>query len=146
MSRKRQREGDSFDIVAPTITQKKRRAFTEQDQKLAKLYNDLADNSNEVRLNAATELLLELSPAKEPNPDVIDKVLRRLLRGLCSGRKAARYGFFIALTELLRQLFSVDSKYHGEGMPQLNGLLLMVDETTKSDGQASGQVRASDNR
>lgn len=98
----------------------------------------LADEATETRLAAAKELVLMLSD--EPSADVANKALTRLIRGLCSPRKAARSGFFIALSETLRQLYGPSRKEIPDFEPNLHGLIKLVAELTKTEGRASGQV------
>jgi DNA polymerase phi len=135
--RKRQREPRD-DTTGDSGTKKRVRQYTEQDQRLAKIYNDLADERTDIRIRAAKEFVAEFAPEREPSDQLIEKSLTRLIRGLCSGRKAARPGFFIALSELLRQF------YHSEevlsGVPELGKLILKIDELTELDGGVDGPV------
>jgi DNA polymerase phi len=138
MSKKRKHDGSS---EVRHDTKKKNRHYTEEDQKLASIYERLADDSNEVRIQAAQDLLHELSPKEgNVNEKAIGIALRRLIRGLCSGRKAARFGFFIALTELLRALYGTDSSSDDENVPGLERTLDNIETLTKSDGAVNGQV------
>ncbi|KAK7625651.1 DNA polymerase phi-domain-containing protein [Phyllosticta citricarpa] len=122
---------------ASSGAQKRRRQYTEQDAKLASIFERLADEAKDTRLAAAKELVLLLSD--EPSADVANKVLTRLIRGLCSSRKAARSGFFVALSESLRQLYGPSRKEIPEFEPNLHGLVKLVAELTKAEGKASGQ-------
>jgi DNA polymerase phi len=140
MVKKRQRESNAESAITDSQPPKRRRQFSEQDQQLAKLYENLADDVSDTRLKAAKELLIELSPEKKLAPELIYKVFNRLIRGLCSGRKAARYGFFIAFTELLRQIYQEDSSYEAEGLPKLNDLVALMVKLTQQEGKAAGQV------
>lgn len=79
-------------------SRRRRVEYTEQDKKLAALYNDLADDVKTTRLKAAAELVRTVSGDVQR----IDGALTRLIRGLCSSRKAARAGFSIALSEVFR--------------------------------------------
>ncbi|KAK8206195.1 DNA polymerase phi-domain-containing protein [Phyllosticta capitalensis] len=124
---------------ASTGAQKRRRQYTEQDAKLASMLERLADEATETRLAAAKELVLMLSD--EPSADVANKALTRLIRGLCSPRKAARSGFFIALSETLRQLYGPSRKEIPDFEPNLHGLIKLVAELTKTEGRASGQEK-----
>jgi hypothetical protein len=60
-------------------------------------FEDLASDDGDARLAASTAILSGLRDA--PSPD-IEKALERLLKGLASGRKSARLGFSITLTEV----------------------------------------------
>ncbi|KAK2786300.1 DNA-directed DNA polymerase [Onygenales sp. PD_12] len=90
----------------PLASRKRRREPVNVDVKLVETYEDLANENDEIRLKAAQELVSRFTADKNPTDEDIEKVLRRLFRGLCSGRKAARIGFSIALTETLSQVFS----------------------------------------
>lgn len=61
----------------------------------AEIYEDLANIDQNIRLTAAHALLTDLVP--QADVDQLQEILRRLIRGLCSGRKAARLGFSVAL-------------------------------------------------
>jgi DNA polymerase phi len=137
MQRKRQREPRE-DAVVDNGTKKRQRQFTEQDQKLVKIYNDLADERNDVRIQAAKDFVLEFTADREPSGDFIEKSLTRLIRGLCSGRKAARPGFFIALSELLRQFYHSEQRL--SGVPELGKLIGKINELTEVDGGVEGDV------
>ena len=60
-------------------------------------FEDLASDDSDARLAASRAILSGLEAA--PSPD-IEKALERLLKGLASGRKSARLGFSITLTEV----------------------------------------------
>ena len=62
----------------------------------AEIYEDLANLDQNIRLKAAHALLTDIVP--QASHDQLQEILRRLIRGLCSGRKAARLGFSVALT------------------------------------------------
>ncbi|KAF2808043.1 uncharacterized protein BDZ99DRAFT_536019 [Mytilinidion resinicola] len=143
MSRKR-RQSDIKDEATPPADsgpQKRRRQYTEEDAKLAQLFENLASETEDVRMNAAKEIVKRFSPKSSPTPETVDRAVIRLIRGLCSNRKAARLGFGIALTEVLHQLF-------GPGSSPLEGLdfsaesiVDLVTERTKPDASAVGQER-----
>lgn len=102
---------------------KRRREPVNVDVQLVEIYEDLANEKEEIRLKGALALVSRFAPSsssettngkkgqngeeedaapvKSDSSADLEKVLRRLFRGLCSGRKAARLGFSIALTELL---------------------------------------------
>lgn len=138
MSKKRKLETSE---ATRETTHKKSRHYSEQDRKLASLYDNLADESNDVRIKAAKDLLLELQPQKiSEKGNLIETVLKRLIRGLCSGRKAARFGFFIALTELLRALYCEDSKYDQDKIPLFEKIPELIEDLTQPEGNVAGQV------
>ncbi|KAL1995975.1 hypothetical protein VTN49DRAFT_510 [Thermomyces lanuginosus] len=107
------------------------------DVKLVEIYEDLANEKDDVRLKAAQELVSRFTPESSPTEEQIQKALRRLFRGLCSGRKAARVGFSIALTEVLAQVFSVPRPDGSEvTVPKV---LDILESTTDAGGSESGQ-------
>lgn len=76
----------------------------EVDLELVKVYEDLANEQENVRLGAAHTLLSKIFKPGVTSEEQTKTILTRLFRGLCSSRKAARLGFSVALTELLSQL------------------------------------------
>ncbi|KAF2101864.1 hypothetical protein NA57DRAFT_33871 [Rhizodiscina lignyota] len=116
----------------------KRRDFSEQDKVLAKIYDNLADEVNVVRIQAAKSLLQQLQPPTSSAED-IQKALGRLIRGLCSGRKAARAGFFTALTELLRHIY-VDPGIASFPLT-IKDIIKLGTELTQPEGKVSGQEK-----
>ena len=136
---KRDREpghGDTVDEAPP----KRRRQLNDEKLKLSKLYDDLAAESDDIRLEAAKQIIVKFSPDAEPNAKEVETVLGRLIAGLCSQRKAARVGFSLTLTELLREIF-------GSGKNAIDGLDLdvasiikLVEEKTKIEGNVPGRV------
>jgi len=138
MPEKRSRDQQSGEVAESLVERKKQRIFTEQDGKLANLYEELADEDSDVRLEAAKQLVSELLPSEPLDRESLERAIKRLIRGLCSGRKAARFGFFLALTELLRQLYANNDP----GLPvSKHSLTAIIKSCTKADGHASGQVR-----
>ncbi|THW55573.1 hypothetical protein D6D20_09374 [Aureobasidium pullulans] len=98
--RRRNSNGEDEAVHDTTHPSRKRRVeFGVADAKLAALYNDLSDDVKATRLKAAAELIRALADA---DPEALDKSLTRLIRGLCSSRKAARSGFSVALIEILK--------------------------------------------
>ncbi|EXJ64237.1 hypothetical protein A1O7_00573 [Cladophialophora yegresii CBS 114405] len=89
--------------AARHLSKKRKR---EVDVELVKVYNDLADEQENVRLAAAHTLLTKAYKPGVTSNEQTKTILTRLFRGLCSSRKSARLGFSIALTELLSQLAS----------------------------------------
>lgn len=138
MSKKRQRDSLKDDGLNDHITPKRKRTYTEQDQKLAKIYDQLADERKEIRIQAAKDLVTEFSAEKEPSGEFIEKNLARLIKGLCSSRKHARFGFSVALSELLRQFYCQGKSL--EGVPDLGKLIEKFEELTVAHGDVAGQV------
>lgn len=120
MSRKRRREPSSIDV------------------QLVEIYDDLANESEEIRLKAAKAFLTKFSADSHRSNDELAEAVRRLLRGLCSGRKAARLGFSITLTELLSQRWG-KPPVDGAGELQLAGLVDVLIKQTEIEGKVSGQ-------
>ncbi|KAH9861765.1 hypothetical protein J1614_011518 [Plenodomus biglobosus] len=120
---------------------KRRRQLNGDHQKLSKLYEDLAAESDEVRFDAAKQIIVKFSPESKPHAKDVEAALGRLIKGLCSQRKAARVGFSLTLTELLRELFSSG----GNGIDGLDldvvSLIKLVEEKTKVEGNVPGRER-----
>ena len=133
---KRSHEAESavaMDDVHPS--RKKRVKYSDEDAELAKIYSDLADEVQDVRIKAAGELIKNLST------ELLDKTERqqaaqtRLIKGLCSSRKAARLGFSVALAELVRLR---DRSYKSKCSPTLFEEILRL---TTPQGNISGTER-----
>lgn len=140
-SQKRSREsvqGDN-EVEGPV---KRRRQINEEQLKLSKLYEDLAADSDDVRFDAAKQLIVKFSPESKPAAKDVENALSRLIKGLCSQRKAARVGFSLTLTELLRQIFGqretlIEGLHH-----DVASLIKLVEEKTKVEGNVPGRVGA----
>jgi DNA polymerase phi len=137
--RKRERDpvqGDHSEEAPP----KRRRQINEEHLKLSKLYEDLTAESDEVRFEAAKQLIVKFSPENKPAAKDVEAALNRLIKGLCSQRKAARVGFSLTLTELLRQLFGqTDNAVEGLDL-DVAAIIKMVDEKTEIEGNVPGRV------
>lgn len=77
------------------------------------LYRPLSSNNDAVRVEAAKKLISELSATigGEHTPQgqkQIDYAVKRLTRGLASGRESARLGFALAFTEVFTAGFCGD--------------------------------------
>lgn len=107
---------------------------------MVELYNDLAAESEDVRLEAAKQMIMKFSPEAKPTAADVLQALNRLISGLCTDRKAARFGFCITLTELLRLVFSSKGSIEGLDL-EVNSLLKKVEKNTKVEGNVSGKVR-----
>ena len=114
--------------------------YSEADEQLAKTYNDLADDVPAVRLKAAGTLLKLLSVSSSSQISLIEQAVTRLVKGLCSGRKAARLGFSIALSEALRLAFEL-AYNHGANELHLDAVTDKVGRLTQPEGKASGQEK-----
>lgn len=109
------------------------------DTQLVEIYEDLANVEEEIRLKAAQTLLLKIAPEAGLASEQLQEILRRLFRGLCSGRKAARLGFSVALTEFLIQQLSPSANYPSSpfAIPEV---IEVLKKETHIGGNISGQV------
>ncbi|EEA26180.1 DNA-directed DNA polymerase [Talaromyces marneffei ATCC 18224] len=127
-------------MSSETNYKKRRREPFNVDVKQVEIYEDLANEKDEVRLKAAHELVSRFTPESKPTEDQIRKALQRLFRGLCSGRKAARVGFSIALTEVLAQVFG--SKQSAESSEiSVSEAVKIFSSVTDPSGGEPGQER-----
>ena len=122
------------------MSRKRRRDITAVDAHLVEIYEDLANVDEAIRLKAARDLLINFISKGKDAQDQIIEILRRLIRGLCSGRKAARLGFSIALTETLTELFG-PNKGDKQGFLGIPELLETLQKQTQVTGNVYGQVR-----
>lgn len=122
--------------IAIHPSRKRRLDYSQADAQLAKIYNDLADDVQAVRIKAAGEVIRNLSANSDHQVERIEKAIARLIKGLCSGRKAARLGFSIALSEVLR--LALDLKAPGI---TLKSITAKVAEFTTAHVTAGGQER-----
>ncbi|KAH9845802.1 DNA polymerase V-like [Teratosphaeria destructans] len=131
-------DAQALDHVHPS--RKRRVEYGGTEKQLAQCYHDLADEVATVRLQATKNLIRILSEQSEQQIGVLEGALTRLIRGLCSGRKAARPGFSIALSEALRIAFEL--AYSGKATQLgLDGLIDKVEGLTQPEGKASGQEK-----
>ncbi|KAF2773590.1 hypothetical protein EJ03DRAFT_101909 [Teratosphaeria nubilosa] len=131
-------DAQASDDVHPS--RKRRVEYDGTEKQLAQCYHDLADEVATVRLRATKDLVQILSEQSEQQISVLEGALTRLIRGLCSGRKAARPGFSIALSEALRIAFEL--AYSGKATQLgLDGLVEKVEGLTEPEGKASGQEK-----
>lgn len=105
------------------------------------LYERLGSQDDVERLEAADAVVSGLLNGNGVSEGVLTRHLeRRLIRGLASGRKAARLGFSVVLTEVLSQLFGKKelSKTHYSGLT-FDKVLDILKAKTKPEGDLSGQ-------
>ncbi|KAA6413200.1 MAG: DNA polymerase V [Lasallia pustulata] len=121
------------------MTKKRKREQPSDNTRLVGIYEDLANENEEVRLEAAHNLLSRFSPESSPTGEEVFKILKRLIRGLCSGRKAARLGFSVALTELLIQLLGPTKRNVPNLDLSISKLIGLLKEQTRIEGSVSGQ-------
>lgn len=122
------------------MSKKRPREAPAVDTQLVEIYEDLANDDEEIRLKATHTLLIKSSPESGLTAEQLKKVLTRLIRGLCSGRKGARLGFSIALTELQSQLFGANA-IHALPM-SIADFIQSLKKETEVAGNVSGQVHA----
>jgi DNA polymerase phi len=122
------------------MSKKRPREVTAADTRLIEIYDDLANEDEEIRLKAAHALLSQFS-SRECTTEQHKTILKRLFRGLCSGRKAARLGFSVALTEFLSQVFL---PYVDDQKINISEIIDVLESQTAVDGSTSGQVRLSE--
>ncbi|KAK5138022.1 hypothetical protein LTR08_005819 [Meristemomyces frigidus] len=133
-----QSEGPISDSTHPS--RKRRVDYSEADAQQAKTYNDLADEIPAVRLKAAGTLLKRLSANSSSQVTSIREALTRLVKGLCSGRKAARLGFSIALSEVLRLAFGLAYEHDAHDL-RLGAITEQVVRLTEAESKAGGQEK-----
>ncbi|KAL9618860.1 MAG: hypothetical protein Q9160_006450 [Pyrenula sp. 1 TL-2023] len=107
------------------------------DMHMVEIYENLAHEDSKVRLSATRSLL---SRFNEGSPHFTTEqyktTITRLIRGLCSGRKAARLGFSVALAEFLSQTFKI---HHAQRGITEKDLLKIVEQQTSPREKISGQ-------
>ena len=119
------------------MSKKRAREVKATDTQLIEIYEDLANESEEIRLKAAHTLLTKFSDPVSTTLEQHKVIIGRLFRGLCSGRKAARLGFSIALTEFLSQVFE---PYLDSGRISGLDIIKNLESQTAAEGGTSGQV------
>lgn len=107
----------------------------------AKLYELLGSEDIEDRVSAAEVIVSSLLDDEGVPEAVLQKHIDwRLFRGLASGRAAARLGYSVVLSEILRQLFGTEAlsetKYPGLTFEKV---LEILQERTKPIGNITGQ-------
>lgn len=117
------------------MSKKRRREQPAVDTQLVEIYEDLANVDENIRLKAAHALLTDFVANGKSTAEQLNEIVRRLLRGLCSGRKAARLGFSVVLTELLTELLGPS----GKGVVGVHNILKLI-ETLKEQSQVSSNV------
>ncbi|GAM86650.1 hypothetical protein ANO11243_046660 [Dothideomycetidae sp. 11243] len=116
-------------------TRKKQHSYSEADAELAGLYSSLADDVKATRLQAARDILVLVDRADD---DRLEKVCQRLVRGLCSSRKAARLGYGVVLTEVFAKQCPVDSPTLSFG-EWLRHRIGAIETVTTPPGKGSNQ-------
>ena len=121
------------------MSKKRRREQPAIDVQLVEIYEDLANVDEDVRLKAAQALLTNFVADGKSTGEQLNEIVRRLLRGLCSGRKVARLGFSIALTELLTELLGSGRK-DVAGFQNTLEVIKTLTQQSHVSGNVSGQV------
>ena len=117
------------------MSKKRRREQRAVDVELVDIYEDLANVDEDIGLKAAQALLTNFVANGKSTGEQLNEIVRRLLRGLCSGRKAARLGFSVVLTELLIELLGPN----GMGVAEFHNVSELI-ETLKKQSHVSGNV------
>ena len=139
-SKKRSRD-EAHDGAESEMPTKRKRQVTDDKLRLYKLYEDLAAESDAIRLEAAEQIITMFSPEKQPFSTEVQEVLNRLIRGLCTQRKAARLGFCVTLTEMLRLFLGNQKAPTADLDLDAASFFKRIDKQTKFEGNASGMVR-----
>ncbi|KAL8648797.1 MAG: hypothetical protein Q9226_005840 [Calogaya cf. arnoldii] len=119
------------------MSRKRPRAQPSIDTQLVEIYDDLANENSDIRFKAASAFSRKFSPTNNPSTDQISEALRRLVRGLCSSRNAARLGFSVALTEFLSQHWANPSST--DGPLHISQLIDIFVKQTEVTGKVAGQ-------
>ena len=119
------------------MSKKRKRDGTEVDAALVEIYDQLGNEDIGERIRAAHRLVTRVNRPKSTSEEDVRSIITRLFKGLCSGRKAARHGFAMALTELLSQL-SKSTSPSGSMIPRAQ-VLDLLESATASAGTVSGQ-------
>lgn len=86
------------------MLKKRRHEASNTHETLIEIYDDLANLNESIRLKAVHSLITIFVFSPQANVGQLNEIFTRLVRGLCSGRKAARIGFSVALTSFLSEL------------------------------------------
>lgn len=106
------------------------------------LYERLASEDERQRIDAADEIVSKLFTGQAISEKIVLRHLeRRLFRGLASGRKGARLGFGVVLTEILSQIFGINRKFSEDRHVSLKfeAIFALLKAKTKPEGDLSGQ-------
>jgi hypothetical protein len=139
MSYKRRHQDDADASNGPP---RQKRQFTDKDRQRATIFDQLADDKHGTRIQAAKKLIDEFAPSEGLEVEKLQDVLNRLIKGLCSGRKSARAGYFMALSELLRQT-ATSSDLFEQVTGGLEELLKMINQLTRPDRNSPQVSKAS---
>lgn len=102
---------------------------------LIKIFNALRDEIPKVRLEATKSLLKSLSIESPDQSQRLDYAITRLIKGVCSGAKAARPGFSIALAEVLRLSFDEKANQTLTVPALIEKTLVLTNPESKAKGE-----------
>ncbi|KAF2173405.1 hypothetical protein M409DRAFT_15689 [Zasmidium cellare ATCC 36951] len=126
------------DVEVAIHPSRKRRVENGQSQaELAKIIDNLRDEVPQVRIEATKALIKTLSAKSDDRSQNLDYSLNRLIKGVCSGAKAARPGFSIALAEVLRLGFTASEW-------KLPGIVDRIIASTNPDSKAHSDEKRND--
>jgi hypothetical protein len=103
MGKKRLRGANGHSESDATAPKKKLKSSSEAT--ITTYEQRLGDENREVRTKAAVDLLRWVQQSPEANAEFIENVLTKLAQALCKPISTPKAGYFMALTELLRQLY-----------------------------------------
>lgn len=134
------RKAPSTETPTPSLHPLKRqRQHGELQERLSQTLDRLTTESRDVRIQATKDLLQLISTEATSSNGLISTVITRLVRGLSSGRKEARFGFFVALTEVLVCLYGPNGEQDTiQGSPDLD---FAFKANEKAADQEGGMVR-----
>jgi DNA polymerase phi len=133
---KRPLNEDSIDLDEQVHPSRRRKVEDDEGRvELAKIFNNLRDEIPSVRLEATKALLKNLSSQSPDQSSRIDYATTRLIKGVCSGAKASRPGFSIALAETLRLAFDKKS----ESSTTITSLVEKIIALTNPESKAKGE-------
>ena len=127
------------------MSKKRRREPASAQSQSVEIYEDLAHEHAEIRLKAAKKLLNSINDDQNPSHSEVETVVKRLIRGLCSARKSARFGYAVALTELLMQLWGPDATQGEKLQLSVSDILTLVEEQTETASNFTTAVRDREN-
>ncbi|KAI9886226.1 MAG: hypothetical protein M1823_001961 [Watsoniomyces obsoletus] len=102
------------------------------------LFENLTSDDENTRLKASLAIL---SGLKQASPGVVRRVIDRLMAGLTSGRKSARIGFSVTLTELLSSWYEGEIGKGPKSLISFPDLVSMLRSSTQPEGGLGGQER-----
>jgi DNA polymerase phi len=133
---KRVHDEDTIDLDEQVHPSRRRRTDGDEGRaELAKIFNDLRDEIPSVRLGATKELLKNLSSQTPDQSSRIEYATTRLIKGVCSGAKASRPGFSIALAETVRLTFDKKSESSTTITSLLEKIIALTNPESKTKGE-----------